>query len=107
MKHFILSLFTTTCLLFLCSCDMANVSPVEPGLQVAQLKTGNDPETSGQLTVMTQNVYVGTDVDQILMAAPEEVPFIAAGLFQHCSRPRIFRNGPMPWQSRSRRPIRI
>jgi endonuclease/exonuclease/phosphatase family metal-dependent hydrolase len=34
--------------------------------------------TPRSLTVMTQNMYVGADVDPIFTAAPEEVPFLVA-----------------------------
>jgi len=81
MKHPTIYLLTLASVLLLVSCDMEQMNPLEPGLQVTKLTDG-DGETSGQLRVMTQNVYVGTEVDEILTAAPDDVPFIAAELFQ-------------------------
>jgi endonuclease/exonuclease/phosphatase family metal-dependent hydrolase len=68
-------------MLFLGSCDMEQAGPLEPGSQVLK-NAARGEETPGQLRIMTQNVYVGTDVDQILAAPQEEVPFVVAELFQ-------------------------
>ena len=79
MKTVTFSLFIVAGLLLLGSCEQDYTNPVEPELQAVKIGSS---ERSGQLTVMTQNVYVGTDVDQILMANPDSIPIVAAELFQ-------------------------
>lgn len=79
MRTVIFSLCIAAGLLILGSCEQDYTNPVEPELQAVKIGSA---ESSGQLTVMTQNVYVGTDVDRILMASPDSIPIVAAELFQ-------------------------
>lgn len=51
--------------------------------QKALISTLMDSDTSNRITVMTWNVYVGTDVDAVLAAEnPEQVPQLVAEAFQ-------------------------
>jgi endonuclease/exonuclease/phosphatase family metal-dependent hydrolase len=79
MKYPILSILILSGLVLFSSCEKGALNPTGTDLTAAQ---GNVPDASGQLTVMTQNVYVGADVDRILTSPPEQIPVIAAELFQ-------------------------
>ncbi len=70
-------------LIFACSFYSCNEhDPVSPISDAADMldKFG---EGSNGITVLTRNVYVGADVDQILQAeTPEEIPLFVANVFQ-------------------------
>ncbi|MCB0297880.1 MAG: hypothetical protein KDG51_22100, partial [Calditrichaeota bacterium] len=52
-------------------------SPNQPGA----LEKGGQNAGTGNITAMTWNVYVGADVDAILAAPPDQIPFVVGGAF--------------------------
>ena len=79
MKYPIFSLLIISGLILLGGCEKGSLDPAGSTLIEAR---GNVPGPAGQLSVMTQNVYVGADVDRILTNPPEQIPVVAAELFQ-------------------------
>jgi len=62
--------------------DMIGHGPVSPESPFSALNSGK-ADGSGQVTVMTRNIYIGADVDVILAAQnPDDVPILAAEAFQ-------------------------
>ncbi|MEN8193947.1 MAG: hypothetical protein ABFS12_14080, partial [Bacteroidota bacterium] len=57
--------------------------PVGPEIQQESSNISNMDKTGQQLTVMTRNVYVGTDVDIVYTAQdPTEIPGLVTQAFQ-------------------------
>ena len=52
-------------------------SPNQPG----SLEKGGQNAGTGNITAMTWNVYVGADVDAILVAPIDQIPFVVGGAF--------------------------
>ena len=75
--------FFIAILIFACSFYSCNeYDPVSPISDTADNLDKFGAGSSG-VTVLTRNIYVGGDVDQILQAAsPEEIPFLVANVFQ-------------------------
>ncbi len=83
----LLSVTLTTLILTACSdagltgvdeSRAASRSSQAPGLAASQSQNA-----AGNLTVMTRNVYVGTDVDAVIAAEdPNQIPFIAAEVWE-------------------------
>lgn len=72
--------------LLLASCDMATAPSLDtsppPSAYAGQL-AGKSDKGPGGLTVMTRNLYIGTDVSLVLTAeSPEDIPILAAQAFQ-------------------------
>ncbi len=77
-KHFLLYFFS---LIFIISCtDSDPLSPIDNSSNTASIEKINC--NPGKVTVMTRNIYIGADVDKLLLAEdPSQIPEIVAELF--------------------------
>lgn len=72
------TLLTIAMLGLFSSCEEESpFSPNDPG----SLEKGGINSGSGKVTVMTWNVYVGADVDAILAAPSDQIPFVVGAAF--------------------------
>lgn len=72
------TLLTIAMLGLFSSCEEESpFSPNDPG----SLEKGGINSGSGKVTAMTWNVYVGADVDAILVAPADQIPFVVGGAF--------------------------
>jgi len=76
MKRF-MTVFLT--LLIVGACSDQPEGPIEP---MVSLSRAFGPEKVSPLTVMTWNVYVGALIEEILLTAPEQIPFKVAEIWQ-------------------------
>lgn len=84
-RHLSISLF----LLALTACSDSGLTGVDgagtanASRQAAELDMNRPQNAAGSLTVMTRNMYVGTDVDAVIAAEdPNQIPFIVADVWE-------------------------
>ena len=78
-KHFLLYLFF--CIILLSCTDSDPLSPIDNNSNETNLEKINC--YPGNVTVMTRNIYIGADVDKLLLAEdPNQIPVIVAELLK-------------------------
>ncbi len=84
--HYTIPVVTSAVIIVALGCDESLVGPSEDSFVVEDAgmkKTSHiTKQGPGAVTLLTRNVYVGGNVDLVLMAGPEDVPLVVAQVFQ-------------------------